>query len=72
MNEHAILGQLVLGHSLMLDRERRVVATRLTVFPERRDASHHARNSEAPCHTRAPSISPQVAPPEIQWNGTKA
>ncbi|MCB1981338.1 MAG: HDOD domain-containing protein [Rhodoferax sp.] len=39
MNEHAILGQLVLGHSLMLDRERRVVATRLTVFPERRDAS---------------------------------
>lgn len=38
MNDHAILGQLVLGHSLMLDRERRVVATRLTVFPERLDA----------------------------------
>lgn len=38
MNDHAILGQLVLGHSLMLDRERRVVATRLTVFPEQREA----------------------------------
>jgi EAL and modified HD-GYP domain-containing signal transduction protein len=39
MSDLAILGQLVLGYSPMIDRERAVVATRLTVFPERRDAT---------------------------------
>jgi EAL and modified HD-GYP domain-containing signal transduction protein len=39
MPDHAILGQLVLGYSPMINRERQVVATRLTVFPERRDAA---------------------------------
>lgn len=38
MSDHAILGQLVLGYSPMINRERQVVATRLTVFPEKRDA----------------------------------
>lgn len=38
MPDHAILGQLVLGYSPMINRERQVVATRLTVFPEKRDA----------------------------------
>jgi len=43
MQAHAILGQLVLGHSPMIDRERAVIATRLTVFPERRDAAPDAQ-----------------------------
>lgn len=38
MNDRAILGHLVMGHSLMIDRDRNVVATRLTVFADRRDA----------------------------------
>jgi EAL and modified HD-GYP domain-containing signal transduction protein len=42
MNDRAILGHLVMGHSLMIDRARDVVATRLTVFPERRDATPDA------------------------------
>jgi c-di-GMP phosphodiesterase len=35
LNEHPILAQLVLGYCPMLDRQRGVVATRLTVFPQR-------------------------------------
>lgn len=37
MPDDNFLGQLVLGHSPLIDREHTVVATRLTVFPERRD-----------------------------------
>ena len=37
MNEHPILGQVVLGFSPMIDRQRTVTATRLTVFPVRPD-----------------------------------
>ena len=37
MQEHPILNQVVLGYSPMIDRERTVVATRLTVFPARPD-----------------------------------
>jgi EAL and modified HD-GYP domain-containing signal transduction protein len=39
MQQSSTLGQLVLGYSPMINRERTVVATRLTVFPERRDAA---------------------------------
>jgi c-di-GMP phosphodiesterase len=39
MSEHPILGQVVLGYSPMIDRERAVTATRLTVFPARADAA---------------------------------
>jgi EAL and modified HD-GYP domain-containing signal transduction protein len=39
MQDNAILGQLVLGYSPMIDRERVPIATRLTIFPERRDAA---------------------------------
>ncbi len=38
MSGHPILGQVVLGYSPMIDRERTVTATRLTVFPARADA----------------------------------
>ncbi len=38
MQDHPVLGQLALGYSPMIDRQRTVVATRLTVFPEPRDA----------------------------------
>lgn len=42
MKEHPILSQIVLGYSPMIDRERGVKATRLTVFPVRPDAPLHA------------------------------
>jgi EAL and modified HD-GYP domain-containing signal transduction protein len=35
MQDHPVLGQVALGYSPMIDRQRAVVATRLTVFPER-------------------------------------
>ena len=38
MEEHPILNQVSLGYSPMIDRERAVIATRLTVFPLRPDA----------------------------------
>ena len=38
MQEHPVLGQVTLGYSPVTNRERAVVATRLTVFPERPDA----------------------------------
>lgn len=37
MPDHPILAQVVLGYSPMIDRERAVTATRLTVFPARPD-----------------------------------
>jgi len=38
IHEHPILAQVVLGYSPMIDRDRAVSATRLTVFPARADA----------------------------------
>jgi EAL and modified HD-GYP domain-containing signal transduction protein len=38
MQDHPILSQLVLGYSPLIDRQRAVIATRLTIFPERPDA----------------------------------
>lgn len=43
MPVNPILGQLVLGYSPMINRERSPVATRLTIFPERRDAAPDAQ-----------------------------
>lgn len=42
MQEHPVLGQVTLGYSPVTNRERAVVATRLTVFPERPDTSPDA------------------------------
>jgi c-di-GMP phosphodiesterase len=39
MQDHPILSQVVLGYSPMIDRERAVTATRVTVFPARPDAA---------------------------------
>lgn len=39
---HPVLGQVALGYCPMIDRQRAVVATRLTVFPERPDAAPDA------------------------------
>lgn len=38
MQEHPVLNQVSLGYTPMINRQREVVATRLTVFPERPDA----------------------------------
>lgn len=42
MPHSAILGQLVLGYSPLIAADRSVIATRLTVYPERRDAAPDA------------------------------
>ena len=42
MQEHPVLSQIVLGYSPVIDRQRAVVATRITVFPERPDATPKA------------------------------
>ena len=39
MQEHPILGRLWIGHSPLLDRQRRPVATRLTVYPSTPEAA---------------------------------
>jgi EAL and modified HD-GYP domain-containing signal transduction protein len=39
MQEHPVLSQVALGYSPMIDRQRAVVATRLTIFPSRPDAA---------------------------------
>lgn len=39
MQDHPVLSQVVFGYCPMIDSQRRVVATRLTVFPERPDAA---------------------------------
>ncbi len=38
MQDHPVLGQVTLGYSPMIDRQRVVVASRLTIYPERPDA----------------------------------
>jgi c-di-GMP phosphodiesterase len=42
MNEHQILGQVALGYCPMIDRQRAIMATRLTVFPLRPDVAPDA------------------------------
>jgi c-di-GMP phosphodiesterase len=42
MNEHQILGQVALGYCPMIDRQRSIMATRLTVFPLRPDVAPDA------------------------------
>jgi EAL and modified HD-GYP domain-containing signal transduction protein len=39
MQDHPVLARVALGYCPMLDRQRNVVATRLTIFPERPDAA---------------------------------
>ncbi|HMO46111.1 MAG TPA: HDOD domain-containing protein [Rubrivivax sp.] len=43
MNEHPVLAQVVLGYCPQIDRQRKISATRLTVFPQRPDAAPDAR-----------------------------
>jgi EAL and modified HD-GYP domain-containing signal transduction protein len=38
MMDHAVLGQVALGYSPLIDAQRAVAATRLTIFPQRPDA----------------------------------
>jgi c-di-GMP phosphodiesterase len=40
--DHPVLGQLALGYSPMIDRQRAVIATRITVFPVRPDVTPDA------------------------------
>jgi EAL and modified HD-GYP domain-containing signal transduction protein len=44
MNEHPILGQVVLGYCPLIGRQRTITATRLTVFPQRPEATPDARD----------------------------
>ena len=42
MQHHSVLGQVVIGYSPIIGRQRQVVATRLTVFPARSDSTPDA------------------------------
>jgi EAL and modified HD-GYP domain-containing signal transduction protein len=42
MQDHPVLAQVALGYSPLINRQRSVVATRLTVFPERAGAPPEA------------------------------
>lgn len=62
MQEHPILSQLTLGYSPMIDRQRSVIATRLTVFPERPDAVPDPQALLAALAEVWPSAAPADAP----------
>ena len=42
MHDHPVLAHVALGYSPMIDRQRAVVATRVTIFPERPDVAPDA------------------------------
>lgn len=44
MKEHPVLGHVALGYSPMIDRQRAVVATRVTVFPNAGDSQPDAQD----------------------------
>lgn len=68
MNEHPILAHVTLGYSPVVDRQRAVVGTRLTVFPERPDAAPDAAALLAalaevwPTPTEAPELKLRLRP----------
>ena len=68
MQEHPVLGHVTLGYSPLVDRQRSVVATRLTAFPARPDlqpdmaALMRAVSEVWPAPAPAPAPSPASAP----------
>ncbi len=66
MESSPALAQVVLGYSTMVDRQRAVIATRLTIFPEQPDARCDARALIAALEAVWP---PQTAaPPKLSLN----
>ena len=66
MQDNPILGQLILGYGAVIDRQRAVVATRLTVFPEPADAVPDAlqlqQALEAVCPESGAALSLRLRP----------
>jgi EAL and modified HD-GYP domain-containing signal transduction protein len=60
---HPALSQVTLGYSPMIDRQRAVIATRLTVFPERPDAALDAGALLAALAEVWPAPAAGAAPP---------
>jgi c-di-GMP phosphodiesterase len=58
---HPVLAQVVLGYSPVIDRQRAVAATRLTVFPQRADAADAAGAEMAALLAALGSIWPMQA-----------
>lgn len=56
MQEHPVMGQVALGYTPMINRQREVVATRLTVFPDRPDAAPDAGALLAALHEVWPEV----------------
>ncbi len=61
MAEHSILGQVALGYSPFIDRNRAVIATRLGVFPLHADVSLDATNLLAAIGEVWPASGPKVS-----------
>jgi c-di-GMP phosphodiesterase len=70
MKDHPVLAQVALGYSPMIDRHRAVVATRLTVFPERPDSVPDAHALLRAIEEVWPSQSAPVAEHEDSELGT--
>jgi len=70
MHDAPILSQVTLGYSPVIDRQRAVIATRLTIFPERPDAAPDAAALLAalaevwPAPTEAPELQLRLRPLE--------
>ena len=77
MQDHPVLGQVVLGYSPMVNRQRSVVATRLTVFPARPDVLPDVAALlqvvsqvwplEAPATPLAAPRTPDAVPGGLRW-----
>ncbi len=61
MQDHPILSQVRLGYSPMIDRQRAVIATRLTIFPEKPDTAIDAQALLAAL-TEVFPVPPEAAP----------
>ncbi len=72
MNDHPVLGQVALGYTPMIDRQRMVVATRLTVFPERPDAAPDPAALLAALHeVWPPDTAAKAAPVSLNLAGER-
>jgi c-di-GMP phosphodiesterase len=70
MKDHPVLAQVSLGYSPMIDRQRAVIATRLTVFPERPDSVPDAQALLRAIEEVWPSQNTPAAEPEDSELGT--
>lgn len=71
MQNHPALGQILVGYSPMIDKQRAAVATRLTIFPSRPDAAPDgAALAQAFLEAFPPPDGPGAGTPQLMLNAT--